>query len=77
MEKKGHHVVRSLSGGWAVRQSGSSRVSKTFKTQAEAVAYARDRARSEHGELYVHRSDGTISGRDSYGSDPYPPKDKR
>ena len=70
--KKGHHVVQSVNGGWSVRRSGAVRASRNFTTQADAVTYAREQARKEHGELYVHRRDGTISRRDSYGNDPHP-----
>ncbi len=74
MPKKAQHVVPGANGGWAVRQAGASRASKTFDTQDAAIQYARDRARREHAELYVHRKDGTIRDRNSYGSDPHPPK---
>ncbi|GJE69781.1 hypothetical protein CHKEEEPN_1311 [Methylorubrum podarium] len=74
MAKKGQHVVPAIRGGWAVRRTGSARASKTFPTQDAAIAYARDKARQEHGELYIHRADGTIRDRNSYGNDPHPPK---
>ena len=34
--------------------------------------YAREIARKEGAELYVHRGDGTIRDRDSYGVNPMP-----
>lgn len=77
MSKKDQHVVPSTSGGWAVRRTGSERASKTFSTQAEAIKHARGVAKKEKSELYVHKKDGTIRERDSYGNDPYPPKDKK
>ena len=77
MAKNGHHVVPALRGGWAVRQSGASRATKTFETQADAIVYARDRAEKTHGELYVHRRDGTIRDRASFGSHQQPPAEKR
>jgi hypothetical protein len=73
--KKGTHVV-PRDNGWAVRKEGASRASKIFTTQADAVKYARELAQKEKAELYVHRRDGTIRERDSYGNDPFPPKDK-
>ena len=75
MTKKGTHVV-PRDNGWAVRKEGASRASKIFTTQADAVKYARELAQKEKAELYVHRRDGTIRERDSYGNDPFPPKDK-
>jgi hypothetical protein len=72
---KGKHVVPSPSGGWSVRTSGASRASKTFDTQAAAIKHGKALAKKEHTELYIHRSDGTIRERNSYGNDPHPPKD--
>lgn len=76
MTKNGTHVVPRDNDGWAVRKEGASRASKIFTTQADAVKYARELAQKEKAELYVHRRDGTIRERDSYGNDPFPPKDK-
>lgn len=73
MAIRGLHVVPS-NGRWSVRRSGSVRASKIYKTQQEAIDEARSRARSEHGELYIHGRDGRIRERDSYGNDPCPPK---
>lgn len=73
MQKKGQHVVPS-GGSWSVRVAGASRSSGTFATQREAVAVARERARDQGTELYIHGRDGRIRARDSYGADPHPPK---
>ena len=72
--KKSQHVVPRNDGGWAVRKSGAGRASKVFLSQHEAVRYAREVARKEGGEMYVHRADGTIRDRSSYGNDPHLPK---
>jgi hypothetical protein len=74
MAKRGQHVVPNGSGGWAVRKAGSPRASGTFKTQNAAIAKARTIAKNQRTELYIHGRDGKIRARDSYGSDPYPPK---
>ncbi len=76
-KKKGHHVAPSPRGGWSVRKTGASRASRVFDTQKDAVEYGKKQARENHSELYIHRKDGTIRERDSYGNDPCPPKDKR
>ncbi len=76
MAKNTRHVVPRQD-GWAVKKGGATRASKVFDTQGGAIQYARDKARKESGELYVHRRDGTIRQRDSYGSDPNPPRDKK
>jgi len=59
--------------GWANRREGSARVSKTFDTKAEAQAAGRDTARGDQTEHVVHRKDGTIGEKNSYGNDPHPP----
>jgi uncharacterized protein YdaT len=58
---------------WAARREHSERVSRQFDTQKDAIDYARQVARTEHLELVIHRPDGTIRDKDSYGNDPYPP----
>ncbi|OAV66811.1 hypothetical protein Barb6_00266 [Bacteroidales bacterium Barb6] len=77
MTKKTQHVVPSMSGGWNVRASGSLRATKHFGKQEEAIAFAKDISKRQQTELFVHKTDGTIQSRNSYGNDPCPPKDKR
>lgn len=71
--RKGQHVVPN-GGRWSVRKAGAARASGTFDTQREAIDRARQIARSEGTELYIHGRDGRIRQRDSYGADPFPPK---
>jgi hypothetical protein len=77
MGKRSQHVIRNPKGGWSVFHSGATRASRNFDTQAEAVNYGRNLARREQTELYVHRNDGTIREKNSYGLDPHPPIDGR
>lgn len=62
---------------WAYRREGSDRVSDTFRTQARAEAAAKRVARAEKGEVFTQGRDGHIRDRDSYGGDPFPPRDKK
>ena len=75
--KRRQHVAPNPRGGWSVRHSGATRATRVFDTQKDAIDYARRIARKESGELYIHRRDGTIKERDSYGHDSFPPKDER
>ena len=75
--RKDKHVVPSQKGGWSVRTTGASKAARNFDTKDKAVDYARNSAKREGSELYIHKKDGTISERRSYGKDPHPPKDKR
>lgn len=72
MNRKPVHTVPH-GDGWANRRSASPRVSKTFRTKAEAQAAGRDTARREQTEHVIHRKDGRFGERNSYGNDPYPP----
>jgi hypothetical protein len=76
MAKRSNHVVPSSS-GWAVKKSGAEKASKTFDTKEEAVDYGRVLSKNERTELYIHKSNGMIQNRNSYGNDPHPPKDKK
>ena len=71
-ERKGQHVV-PRDDKWAVRKTGSVRVTRKFDTQQEAITVARKFARRQATELYIHGRDGRIRKRNSYGSDPFPP----
>ena len=76
MSKKSNHVVPSPS-GWAVKKSGAERASRTFPTKEKAVVYARELSKNEKTELYIHKTNGMIQNRNSYGNDPNPPKDTK
>lgn len=55
------------SSAWVLRQTGSARVSRAYKTQREAVAAARKLIKEEDGgEIIVHGRDGRIRGVDTY-----------
>ncbi|MGO1077132.1 DUF2188 domain-containing protein [Inquilinus sp. CA228] len=73
MSRKDQHVVPNGE-GWSVRSAGASRASGTYKTQEEAIKRARDLAKNQKSELYVHGRDGRIRERSSFGRDTYPPK---
>ena len=73
MSKPGQHVVPNGS-KWSVRRAGASKASGTFATQAEAIARAREIARKQATELFIHGTDGRIRERNSYGNDNHPPK---
>lgn len=73
MTGKNQHVVPH-NGDWAVRGAGNDRVTSTHPTQAAAAAAARQIAINQHSEVVIHRPNGQIRDRDSYGNDPFPPK---
>jgi hypothetical protein len=75
MSKKAVHVV-PRGGDWAVKTAGASRAAKVTLTQGDAIQKGISMARNQRTELIVHRRDGTIRSKDSYGRDPLPPRDR-
>ncbi|MCI7741973.1 MAG: DUF2188 domain-containing protein [Clostridiales bacterium] len=71
---KNQHVTKHPAGGWQVKGAGNSRATVRTSTQREAITIARDIARNQKSELFIHGTNGQIRARDSYGHDPYPPK---
>ncbi|MFZ2190000.1 MAG: DUF2188 domain-containing protein [Candidatus Magasanikiibacteriota bacterium] len=67
------HIVPHK-GNWAVRAENASRITAEFSTQEKAFDFGRDIAQNQGKELFLHGRDGKIRERNSYGSDPYPPK---
>lgn len=74
--KKNQHVVPN-NDKWAIKGEGNSKYTKITQTQGEAIEIAREIARNQQSELVIHRKDGTIRDKDSYGNDPCPPRDKK
>jgi hypothetical protein len=66
MSNSSEHVLPNANGGWSVVRSGSSRASKVFRSQPEAVRYARGLARRTGSDLVVHRRDFTVGGMESF-----------
>lgn len=73
---KNQHVVPS-NGEWGVRGEGNSRLTSIHDTQAAAIEAAREIAINQGSEVVIHRPDGRIRDKDSYGSDPFPPRDSK
>ena len=66
---KNQHVVPHQD-GWAVNQKATAVVS----TQKEAAALAKGIAINQQSEVVIHRPNGQIRNKNSYGNDPHPPK---
>lgn len=74
--RKQQHVVRRED-GWAVRGAGNGKDTVHTKTQKEAIEIAREIAINQKAEVVIHDREGKIRDSDSYGNDPYPPKDRK
>jgi hypothetical protein len=75
MSKRNVHVVPQ-GNKWAVKPEGKLPVS-THRTQQAAEDAGRRLAKQGETELVIHRPNGQIRDKDSYGNDPNPPRDTR
>ncbi|MBI4744218.1 MAG: DUF2188 domain-containing protein [Actinobacteria bacterium] len=73
---KNYHVVRK-GDQRAVKREKAERSNSLHGTQKEAIERARELAIGKKGEVVIHRPDGRIRDKDSYGNDPNPPKDNK
>ena len=73
MARRNQHVVPH-GDGWAVRPEHGQRASSVHDTQRDAIEAAREIARNQESELFIHGRNGRIRERDSYGHDPFPPE---
>lgn len=73
---KNQHVTKK-DGEWRVIGEGNNRATKIFDTQKEAIVYGRIIAKNQQAELVIHGVNGKIRDKDSYGSDPIPPRDTK
>lgn len=71
---KEQHVTPHPDGGWQVKGSGNSKATVRTSTQAEAIKIAKTIAINQKSELVIHRANGQIRDKNSYGNDPFPPK---
>ena len=71
---KNQHVTPHPDGGWQVKGEGNKRATVRTSTQKEAIDIARPISRNQNSELVVHRPNGQIRDKDSYGRDPFPPR---
>ena len=72
----GVHTVPADNGtGWVNKVDGE--VQSRHRLKYVAVAAGREIAKRLEVEHTIHRKDGKISEKNSYGADPFPPKDGR
>ncbi len=73
---KNQHVLPRYN-KWIVKGEGNKKATRIFETQREAIKYAREIAKRQRSEVVIHNKKGRIRDKDSYGNDPYPPKDRK
>ena len=72
MALKGNQHVVPHRHGWAVKSAGGQRATSVHPTQSAAISAAREIAVNNRSEMLIHRPDGRITGRNSYGNDQIP-----
>lgn len=71
MARAQYHVV-PYGNNWQVKYNGN--VLGTHLTKAPAIESGVKYAKANQpSELFIHRANGTIEDRRTYGDDPYPP----
>lgn len=58
--RKNYHVSLREDGKWQVKLSRGERAIKLFETQAEAIKFAKDKAKAQKGYITIHMVDGKI-----------------
>lgn len=71
--KKPVHTVPTKT-GWANKQGGKQ--NSTHRTKANAQSEGRKQAIRSKTEHVIHNRNGQIGEKNSYGNDPFPPRDK-
>jgi hypothetical protein len=74
---KNQHVRPHHDGGLQVKGAGNQKATIITDTQKEAIEIAREIAINQNSEVVIHRHDGTIRDKDSYGNDQLPSGDKK
>jgi len=71
--KKNVHVTPKGE-NWQVKTANSNKAYRVVDTQKEAIQIAKTVAINNQSELLIHRQNGQIRAKDSYGNDTFPPK---
>lgn len=76
MPNRNVHTVHSGK-GWTNRYENSNRTLGYYDTKAKAQAAGRKKAIQNNSEHIIHGLNGRIQNKNSYGNDPFPPRDKK
>ena len=78
MAKKNVHTVFNKERGmWETKKEGQQKPIASSQTKENAMIKSVKLAKKLEVEHVIHNKDGKISDKDSYGNDPFPPKDKK
>ena len=78
MAKRNVHTVFNADREmWETKIEKQSNPIKSAHTKEQAMENSVKEAKAREVEHVIHNKDGKISDKDSYGNDPFPPKDKK
>ena len=77
MAKENIHVLYRKDGMWEVKREHREKPFAVFEQQGKAIEEGRRMAKKDKVEFIIHDSHNRISDKDSYGNDPFPPRDKK
>ena len=61
VKNKVYHISkRKDDGKWQVKCANGERALKLFDTQAEAIVFAKEKAKNQEGSISIHKVDGKI-----------------
>ena len=73
---KNQHVVPHNK-EWAVKGAGNEKATAILSTQKQAIERAEEIAKNQHSDTKIHGRNGKFRAGNSYGNDPFPPRDKK
>jgi hypothetical protein len=77
MSKGKNQYIVPIKDGWGVKGERNSKLTAKTDTKAEAIKIGTKIAKNQHSELTILKKDGKIQNKNSYGNDPFPPRDKK
>ncbi len=63
--------------GWAVKGAGNKNATRVHEKQVDAIKDAEEIARNQKSDTKIQGRNSKFRAGNSYGNDPYPPKDKK
>jgi U3 small nucleolar ribonucleoprotein component len=75
VKKRNIWVSPRQDGRWQVKREGADRASRVVDRKSDAENIARDIGKRDKVEVITQGRDGKIQSKDSFGQDPFPPRD--
>lgn len=77
MAKGKNQYVVPTKEGWGVKGEGNNKLTVKTDNKADALKIGKEIAKNQQSELTILGKDGKIQNKNSYGNDPFPPKDNK